>query len=368
VQRTLHVVALPHTTLTEKDASCAYSMKVLKFVPMMREQGCRVILYGPDEIECSPDEHVVITTEADRQRWGYGGPGGYDTTKPFLWDAGQPYWFEANTRAIDALRERITYYEGNARNQFLCLITGTQWPIANEVATTSYNNPITVEWGVGYEGVFVPFCAYRATPDAPCTDCARRSADRLRSGDPQLSMPPSSTCPSRAATTCSSSASGATQADVALDLTQDGHPAVIAGHGAYQSRRGRVTDAQDGRYMLRDVTCGCRGLPSEPSSWATRAIIADRASSPSGCVEAMLAAGPVLTSDWGSFTEIVTPDVGRRFRTIAQGAAALKEVEPLDRGKIRKRAMARYAQQAVGPMFTRWFDQLDTLWGKGMYE
>ena len=95
--RTLHVVALPHTTLTEKDSSCAYSQKVSKFVPMMRAQGCRVILYGPDEIEVEPDEHVVISTEADRLRWGYGGPTGYDTTKPFLWDNSQPYWFEANT-------------------------------------------------------------------------------------------------------------------------------------------------------------------------------------------------------------------------------------------------------------------------------
>ena len=68
---------------------------------MMQAEGCRVILYGPDEIECSPDEHIVISTEADRLRWGYGGPTGYDTTKPFLWDAGQPYWFESGVRAID---------------------------------------------------------------------------------------------------------------------------------------------------------------------------------------------------------------------------------------------------------------------------
>ena len=144
---TLHVVALPHTTLTEKDASCAYSMKVLKFVPMMQRLGHRVILYGPDEIECEPDEHVVIATEADRVRWGYGG-NGYDTTTPFLWDAGQPYWLETNSRAIDALRERVD------SRDFLLLTTSTQGPIADALSgTTRWNNPITVEWAVGYEGI-----------------------------------------------------------------------------------------------------------------------------------------------------------------------------------------------------------------------
>lgn len=95
--RTLHVVALPHTTLTERDSSCAYSMKVLKFVTMMMAQGFRVILYGPDLIECEPSEHVVITTESDRKRWGF--EPGFDTVAaPFLWDASQPYWFEAKDR------------------------------------------------------------------------------------------------------------------------------------------------------------------------------------------------------------------------------------------------------------------------------
>ncbi len=50
--RRLHLVALPHTTMTEKDSSCAYTSKNLKFVPMMQAQGCLVTLYGPDEIEC----------------------------------------------------------------------------------------------------------------------------------------------------------------------------------------------------------------------------------------------------------------------------------------------------------------------------
>jgi glycosyltransferase involved in cell wall biosynthesis len=88
-------------------------------------------------------------------------------------------------------------------------------------------------------------------------------------------------------------------------------------------------------------------------------------------VEAMLAGAPVLAHDWGSFTEIVIEPFGKRFRTLAQGAQAIKEMREWSkshRKEIRSYAMGRFSQQAVGPMFMRWFDQLDSLWGKGFYE
>jgi hypothetical protein len=43
-------------------------------------------------------------------------------------------------------------------------------------------------------------------------------------------------------------------------------------------------------------------------------------------------------------------------------------VQALDRKKIRRSAIARFSQEAVGPQFMSWFDQLDSLWGKGWYE
>ena len=373
--RTLHVVALPHTTLTEKDANCAYSMKVWKAVPMWRAQGCHVILYGPDEIACEPDEHVVITTEADRLRWGYGGPNGYDTTKPFLWDASQPYWFEANTRAIDALNERLPQ---DRRNHFLCLIAGwTQQPIAQAVAGPNYNNPITVEWGVGYEGIFTNFCAWESYAwmhhvyglqrivngrafdqvipnffDASQFSVARKpSSDYLlyigriihRKG-PHIA------------------------AEIAKRV---GLPLSVAGPGALEVEEGRILGT-DGVEILGDVhhlgPVGF-GKRNELMQNAAAVIVPTLYIEPFGgvAVEAMLAGAPVIASDWGSFTEIVTPQVGRRFRTLRQGVEAFKETRTLDRKKIRKYAMERYSLEAVGPMFTRWFDQLDTLWDAGWY-
>jgi glycosyltransferase involved in cell wall biosynthesis len=371
--RTLHLIALPHTTLTEKDAQCAYSMKALKFVPMMQAQGCRVILYGPDEIACEPDEHVVITTEADRLRWGYGGPTGYDTTKAFEWDAGQPYWFEANTRAIDALRERLPK---DRREHYICLATSTQSTIPDAVAGPRWNNPLTLEWGVGYIGIdtraHAAFESYawmhqvygiRGIGDGRAFDAvipnffdasqfkvARRPRANyvLFIGRIILRKGP----------------------HVAMEIAKRiGLPLIVAGPGATEVTEGRVVGA-DGVVIEGNVLhVGSVGWKerNDLMSNAAATIVPTLYIEPFGgvAVEAMLAGSPVIASDWGSFTEIVTPDVGARFRTPRQGADAFDRVQALDRKDIRRAAKARFSQAAVGPMFMRWFDQLDTLWEQG---
>jgi glycosyltransferase involved in cell wall biosynthesis len=368
---TLHVVALPHTTLTEKDSSCAYSMKVLKFVPMMQAQGFPVVLYGPDEIECEPDEHVVITTEADRLRWGYGGPTGYDTTKPFLWDSQQPYWFEANTRAADAIRERM-----NERD-FLCLITSTQGSIADAVSP-GWKAPITVEWGVGYEGIdsrsFRAFESYawmhhvyglQRIVNGPAFDqvipnffdASQFSVAKKPSKDYLLYV---------------GRVILRKGPHIAAEIAKRaGLPLVVAGPGALAVTEGRI-DGTDGVVIEGDVHyVGAVGFEqrNELMQNAAATIVPTLYVEPFGgvAVEAMLAGCPVIASDWGSFTEIVTPGTGERFRTLRQGEEAFRRVRTLKRTLIREIAMRHFSQEAVGPLFSRWFQQLGTLWGEGWY-
>lgn len=351
-------------------------MKQLKAVKMFRDQGCHVILYGPDEIDCEPDEHVVITTEADRLRWGYGGPNGYDTTKPFEWDANQPYWFEANTRAADAIRERLP---DDRRGHFLCLLTSTQGAVADAVSGPRWNNPITVEWGVGYIGVDNrSFHAYESYAwmhhvyginkvgdgrafDAVIPnffDASQFSVAKKPKGDYLLFL---------------GRLIRRKGPQVAVEIAKRaGLPLVMAGPGAREVSEGRVV-IQEGDVLEGDIHhVGSVGFAerNELMQNAAATIMPTLYIEPFGgvAVEAMLAGCPVVASDWGSFTEIVTPDVGARFRTPKQGAEAVEEVQKLKRADIRKAAVARYSQEAVGPMFMRWFSQLDYLWERGFYQ
>lgn len=368
--RTLHVVSLPHTTLTEKHSSCAYSMKVLKFCKMMRQQGCRVVLYGPDESDAEADEHVIVTTVSDRRRWGFGD--GFDTARsPFLWDSNVPYWKEMNTRAILELVERIE------PRDYLCLIAGwTQQPIAAAVAGPNYKNPITVEWGVGYEGIFSEFCAFESYAwmhhvyglqkivngrafDAVIPnffDADQFVPKRKPSSDYLLYM---GRVVSRKGP------------HVAAQIAERvGMPLVVAGPGVTEHGPGRIVS--DEVTLEGDVSyAGEVGFAKRSDLMANAAavIVPTLYVEPFGgvAVEAMLSGTPVIASDWGSFTEILTRENGRLFRTLRQGAAAVKEVRSLDRKAIRRYAMSRYSLGAVGPRFTAWFDQLDTLWAEGWY-
>lgn len=369
--RTLHVVSLPHTTLTEKDSNCAYSMKVLKFVKMMRMQGCRVVLYGPDEIECEPDEHVVITTENDRRRWGYGG-NGYDTTTPFIWDAMQPYWFEANTKAIDAMRERVQ------PRDYLCLVTSTQAPIADAISGPRWNNPLVVEWAVGYEGVdFRSWAAYESyawmhhvygmrkvingrefdqvIPNF--FDASQFYAERKPKKDYLLYI-------GRVILRKGPHIAGAIAQRLGMKL-------IVAGPGGHQIAKDHIAGVDD-VHIYGDVEyVGAVGYAQRAELMANAAavLVPTLYIEPFGgvAVEAMLSGAPVVASDWGSFTELIGPQAGGLFRTLKQGVAEVERVQSFDRAKIRKYAERRWSLEAVGPKFMRWFDQLDTLWGEGWY-
>lgn len=370
--RALHVVALPHTTLTEKHSTCAYSTKVGRWVKMMRAQECRVILYGPDEIDCEPDEHVVITTQADRQRWGFGD--GFDTAKtPFLWDWNQPYWFEANTRAIDALKARVE------PRDYLCLTTGTQLPIAQAVSGPGLNNPIAVEWAVGYEGPQVSFRAFESYAWMHHVYGIRgirngAAYDQVIPNFFDVAQFPTVRKPSRDYLLFMGRVVQRKGPQIASQIAERlGMKLVVAGPGGVQNRKQRSAGemfTHEGDRMTGDVEyVGEVGYQERAKLMGNAACLLAPTIyvEPFGgvAVEAMLCGTPVVASDWGSFTEIVSPESGRRFRTLQQGCDAATEALTLNPKRIRDYATGRFSLEAVGPMFSRWFNQLDGLWGAG---
>lgn len=76
-------------------------------------------------------------------------------------------------------------------------------------------------------------------------------------------------------------------------------------------------------------------------------------------VEAMLCGTPVLTSDFGAFTETVIDGInGFRCRTAADFIARLDDVLDLDRGVVHTQAQLRYSTNVVGPKYERVFTAL----------
>ena len=84
--------------------------------------------------------------------------------------------------------------------------------------------------------------------------------------------------------------------------------------------------------------------------------------------EALLCGSPVITSDFGVFTETVTPEVGRRCRSLRDYLQAVEEVQTLDREFIREYALSKFSYEAIRPQYERYFEKLLTVRDEGWYE
>jgi glycosyltransferase involved in cell wall biosynthesis len=83
-------------------------------------------------------------------------------------------------------------------------------------------------------------------------------------------------------------------------------------------------------------------------------------------VEAQLCGTPVITTDFGAFTETVEHGkTGYRCHTLDHFVWAANNVGKLDPNYIRARAVANYSMSRVRYQFEEFFNTLYDLWGAG---
>jgi glycosyltransferase involved in cell wall biosynthesis len=361
----VHLLALPHTRLTDDTLSCAYSQKVRRACGMLRAEGHHVTLYGPDEADVDADEVVVVHTAEDRARWGFEQ---FDTVlSPLVWAQDAPYFAETNARMSAAVRERARLTD------LLMVTTSVQYPVA------AANNELTVaEWTVGYEGIghrdrwFAAFESYawmhhvyglsgfrdgrafdRVIPNFFDPDdfyvSDKKDDYLLFVGRVILRKGP----------------------HIAAEIAERvGRRLVVAGPGARYHNDGLCTEegtpiSGDVEYVGEVGRADRAELMAKAACLITPTLFIE----PFGgvAVEAMMSGTPVLASDWGAYTETVAPWTGSCFRTLTDAPAALDHCLGLSPSVIREDAVANYSLAAVGPRFTAWFAALDSLWLDGWY-
>lgn len=363
----LHLVALPHTQLTNDYLSCAYSQKIVKFVKMM-QQDHEIFLYANDRSALPGCEHISILSESERAGWF--GDGFNTVTTPLQWDNRMPYWRLFNDRTVSEIKKRYRHKD------MLLLIAGDcQRPISDQFT----NEMVACEWGVGYEGIFTNFCAFESyawmhyvygkkgiingrafdavipnffdTSDFEIPGFKPRKEDYLlyigrlvnRKG-----------------------------LDTAVEIAKNtGYPLVVAGPGVIKHGPGFI-EYPEGR-----ITGDIEYIGELDKTRRTLAMSKARATlTPTYyvgpfegvAVESMLCGTPVVASDWGAFAETVTKTTGRRFRTLREGVDAVREaVKFCNPVWVKKEAVSKYSLEAVRPLFNQWFDNLQTLWDRGWY-
>ena len=369
---TLHVVSLPHTQTNGEYATCAYTEKVRKFCDMMTGRDRKVILYAGEHNTAACDEHVVVVPE-ERRAARYGthdlndlGRGGFDFND-------QSQWSEMNARAVGEIAKRAD------PTDLLLLSAGR----AQQIIADAHPQMIVAEFGVGYEGIILNRAASPAYAAFEShTHChlvyglqgwrRGREYDTVIPNffDPQ-ELPEGDGGDYLLFIGRLIGLKGVMTAAQVAKAT--GRKLVVAGPGATEWGDGYVRFADGGMEGVEAPGLEYVGAvgPQERAclmGGAHATLVPTVYLEPFGgvAVESMMCGTPVVTTDFGAFTETVEPGLsGFRFQTLQEAVDMTEACAGLDRRNVREYAMARYSLQAVAPLYDRWFTNLDGLWGEG---
>ena len=334
---TLHLQSMPHTETTDSYSWCAFTSLIQSFATMMTRHGTEVILYAGEDNEAECAEHVVCS---DKPK----------DTKPFVppWTA--EYFAPMNGRTIAQMSKRIKPGDIILRQQGPC----------SEVVAHAFPNNLNCEAFCGYAGATAPAKVY---PSEAWRHLVLGWQCGLRGENVHTIWGMSSdvTIPHFLDVTKFPQGSGGEYllfvgrlggmkgdniaASVAKEL---GIPLKVVGFGTppeYGEYLGVVKPKERAELMGGALAMFAPSQFPEPFG-----LVA---------IEAQMCGTPVLTTDWGAFTETVEQGVtGYRCNSVAEFTRAVMDVKALDRDHIRERAIRLYSHEAIAPQYAEYFERI----------
>lgn len=357
---TFHVVSLPHTQTTAEYTHCAYTQKVRKFCNMMSDLGHDVYLYASEENEARVKESVPVITKAKQQEF-FGNGDHNRTFFNITWSSTDPAWVYMNQQAIDEISHRIQ------PRDFICLIGGDcQKPIAD-----AFGQHMSVEYGIGYIGTFSKYRVFESFAHmhyvyGTLRDDNGHFFDTVIPNYYDKEEFPFSDEP----------AEDPYFLFIGRLIDRKGYQIaqqVCERLGKRLILAGQVGEGGFSGYGEHIGVVGVEGR-GELMSKASAVFVPTTYLEPFGGVhaEAMLCGTPVITTNFGVFTETVVNGVnGYRCDTFKDFLKAAKSCEKMSlskRQQIRKSAQKRFSTQTVARQYQDYFSRLYTLWGDGWYE
>jgi glycosyltransferase involved in cell wall biosynthesis len=354
----VHVLAVPHTASTKEYTVCAFTQKVINFCKMYTEQGMHVIHYGHERSEVVCAEHVTVTNDAVLEK-AYGI---YD------WKA-QGLKYDVNDSAYRTFNENCIKEIAKRKQPgdiILPFFGGAQKPV-----TDAFPDLFAVEPSIGYSSHYAPYKVYESyavmhglqgqhyvsSADSRYYDVVIPSGldvtefeFRDKKDDYFLMMGRIMWTKGVqiAAQVCERLGvklilAGTTYGPHDCNLP-DGWPPHVeyVGYADVEKRKKLMAGAR-GLF--------CPTLYSEPFGYVA--------------IEAMMSGTPVISTDWGAFTETVQHGVtGFRCRTFEQFLWAAQNIDTISPQACRDWAVANYLPKLVrctrntSNQFRTWLNQL----------
>lgn len=346
----LHVLGLPQVGTTREYYLCGFVPKIILFCRMMKELGHTVILYTSEENTAPCDEAVVVITKKEQRK--------FLGKTPYVFaafDLKYDMWGVTNSRMIAEIGKRKQSHD------FICTVGGDcQKPVAD-----AHPDLMTVEIGVGYAGAFSKYVVYEShswrqycygknnTEDGRFFDTVIPNYFDVNDFPFEEKKYGFLLYAGRNTPRKGIEIAKETAKLSGLPLKLIG-PGYNQGFPSYCEHLGEVSIAERAKLMGMARAVIVPTLYNEPFG--------------SVVVEANLCGTPVITTDYGSFPELVENGVnGFRCNLLREFVQAVQDTKGMDSAKIRDRAISRYSLDAIKPLYAIYFGRLMTLWDRGWY-
>ena len=355
-----HALGVQHTVTSKDYVACAFTQKVLKFCSMMTLRGHTVIHYGHEDSDVECTEHVtVLSREAYNRTYG-----DHDfRSKLFKFDTNDDAYKTFNGNAIREINARkqpgdILLAFWGAGHQSICDGAGEGMKV--------------VEPGIGYPWghfaeykIFESYAMYHAFLQrervAQCSDMNLWSKEAVIPNYFELCDFVDEVVPMKDRNDYFlfvGRIGTAKGVQYAIQVTERlGVQLLIAGQNAEEGLKevgmfpppkhvevvGHV-DAQKRKTLMANAKAVvCMSQFAEPFCGVH--------------VEALMSGTPVITADWGAFTEINIHGVtGFRCRTLDQMVEAGRRIHEIDPAKCRAWAVENFSTDRVAEMYEAFFE------------
>lgn len=352
-----HLLGQAHLETHKRNSSCAFNQKIIKLAKMIKDYGHTVYFYGVEGSEVTCDKFFQVSTQ-EVLKLTYGD---YDRSTNFYKQDPNDYAYQHfNINAIRAILENK-----QKRDILLCPMGIYQKPIADAV------DLLTIESGIGYPAVFAPHRIFESYAwmhyiygKLKIEDGVWYDAVIPNYYDPDdFTFQPNKQdyllyfgrIVSRKGVQVASDVAKAT-----------GHQLYVVGQGSLDNPIEHLNLSAE-KHIIYKPAVG----PEERAELlgnAKAVLMPTYYLEPFGGVnvEAQLCGTPVITTDWGAFTETVLHGVtGYRCRVFEEFCWAVNNISNISPRKCREWAEKNYSMERIGKMYEEYFQRVYRLFDDG---